>query len=583
MLRKEKDSCMYTLRPYQREAVEAVYRHLREKDTNPCVVIPTAGGKSLCLAQVAKDAAEVWHGRVLILAHVKELVEQNAAKIRSICPELRVGVYSAGLDSRDTREDVVVAGIQSVYNKADLFRPFDLVMVDECHLIPTDGEGRYRTVLAAERELNPHVRLIGWTATPYRTDGGLICKPENLLNEICYEVGVKDLIDQGFISKITSKGGKTKPDLSHLHIRAGEFVAEDVEKAMGDERIVRSACREIVERTRERHTCLIFCTSVAHCKAVAKLVSEFSGEECAIVTGETPPDVRSRTIARLRGECVSTDLFGGVEPPLRYCCNVAVMTTGTDIPNIDTVALLRPTASAGLLVQMIGRGFRLSPKTGKTECLVLDYGKNLERFGPIDMIDVRDPKRSSESKPLVKECPGCQTLVRLPVMRCPDCGYEFPSKEKEKREHEERASSVGVISGEVTEDEWDVEFSDACVWEKRGAPPGTPRTVRVTYYLALNHSVSEWLCPEHTGYARRKFEKWWREHAAPECPMPTTAEEVTEHFFAGMIRTVNRIKVRRVAGQKFPEIVGYELGNLKINEEHEGTGSELDDYDDLPF
>lgn len=574
---------MYTLRPYQQEAVDAVYRHLREKDTNPCVVIPTAGGKSLCLAQVAKDAVEKWHGRVLILAHVKELVEQNAEKIRWICPDLNVGIYSAGLDSRDTKEDVVVAGIQSVYNKADLFRPFDLVMVDECHLIPNDGEGRYRTFIALEKKLNPYVRLIGWTATPYRTDGGLICKPENLLNEICYEVGVKDLIEQGYISKITSKGGRMKPDLSHLHMRAGEFVAEDVEKAMGEERIVRSACREIVERTRERRTCLIFCTSVAHCKAVAKLISEFSGEECAIVTGETPPDVRSRTIARLRGECVSTDLFGGVKQPLRYCCNVAVMTTGTDIPNIDTVALLRPTASAGLLVQMIGRGFRLSPKTGKTECLVLDYGKNIERFGPIDMINIREPKRSTESKPLVKECPECQTLVRLPIMRCPECGHEFPSKEKSERGHEERASSVGVISGEITEEECDVEFSDACVWEKRGAVPGTPRTVRVTYYLALNHSVSEWLCPEHTGYARRKFERWWREHAAPECPMPSTAEEAAEHFFAGMVRSVKRIRVRQIAGTKFSEIVGYEMGGFEADEKYQGAGSEVDDCDDLPF
>ena len=71
---------MYTLRPYQREAVEAVYAHLRGKDTNPCVVIPTAGGKSLCIAEVAKDAVTLWGGRVMILAHVKELVEQNAAK-----------------------------------------------------------------------------------------------------------------------------------------------------------------------------------------------------------------------------------------------------------------------------------------------------------------------------------------------------------------------------------------------------------------------------------------------------------------------------------------------------------------------
>ena len=165
---------MYTLRPYQSDAVDSVYRHLREKDTNPCVVIPTAGGKSLCIAQVAKDAVTKWNGRVMILAHVKELVEQNEGKLKSICPELPVGVYSAGLDSRDTQQPVVVAGIQSVYNKIEAFKPFDLVMIDEVHMVPPDGEGRYRTFLEAAKRVNPRVRLIGWTATPYRTQGGLI-------------------------------------------------------------------------------------------------------------------------------------------------------------------------------------------------------------------------------------------------------------------------------------------------------------------------------------------------------------------------------------------------------------------------
>ena len=126
---------MYTLRPYQREAVEAVYAHLRGKDTNPCVVIPTAGGKSLCIAEVAKDAVTLWGGRVMILAHVKELVEQNAAKLKNICPELPVGIYSAGLDSRDISQPVIVAGIQSVYNRIEAFRPFDLVMIDEVHMV----------------------------------------------------------------------------------------------------------------------------------------------------------------------------------------------------------------------------------------------------------------------------------------------------------------------------------------------------------------------------------------------------------------------------------------------------------------
>ena len=144
---------MYDLRPYQRDAVNAVYEHLRDKDTNPCVVIPTAGGKSLCIAQVAKDAVTLWGGRVMILAHVKELVEQNAGKLKSICPDLDVGVYSAGLDRRDVVQPVVVAGIQSVYNRIDEFKPFDLVMIDECHLIPPDGEGRYRTFLDAAKKV----------------------------------------------------------------------------------------------------------------------------------------------------------------------------------------------------------------------------------------------------------------------------------------------------------------------------------------------------------------------------------------------------------------------------------------------
>ena len=575
---------MYVLRPYQKDAVEAVYRHLREKDTNPCVVIPTAGGKSLCIAEVAKDAATKWNGRVMILAHVKELVEQNSAKLRSICPELKVGVYSAGLESRDTQEPVVVAGIQSVYNRIDIFpKPFDLIMIDEVHMVPSEGEGRYRTFLEAARRMNPNVRLIGWTATPYRTQGGLICKPENLLNEVCYEIGVKELINRGYISKVTAKSGRNSPDTAGLHIRAGEFVAEDVESLMGEGRLVASACSEIVELTRNRQACLIFCTSVEHCKKVASEIARISGEECAIVTGDTPDGERDETIRRLRGESISTDLFGTMLKPLKYCCNVSVLTTGTDIPRLDTIALLRPTNSPGLLVQMVGRGFRLSPETGKKECLVLDYGRNIERHGPIDMIKVKEPGQGG-GEPLAKVCPQCRAIVNLSLMLCPECGYQWPRKEPERAAHEARAANVGILSGEVTVDKFLVKYTSYQVWEKRGAPPGAPRTVRVTYDIDYLTHYSEWLCPEHTGYARRKFERWWREHAHPDCPMPRTAEEVCEHGFAGMLREVKEITVRRVSGEKYPEITGYELGDFPIVEKCEGdTQGEEDPYDDIPF
>ncbi len=578
---------MYELRPYQKDAVEAVYKHLREKDTNPCVVIPTAGGKALCIAQVAKDAVTKWGGRVMILAHVKELVEQNAAKLKAICPELPVGVYSAGLDSRDTKEPVVVAGIQSVANKADAFKPFDLVLVDECHLIPPDGEGRYRTFIEAERRLNPRVRLVGWTATPYRTQGGLICKPENLLNEVCYEVGVKELINRGYISRITARAGKVKADTDALHVRAGEFVAEDVERVMGEDRLVNSACREIVELTKDRKACLVFCASVAHCRKVAEQISRLSGEECAVVTGETPADEREETIRRLRGEAVKADLFAD-KPPLRYCCNVSVLTTGTDIPRLDTIALLRPTNSPGLLVQMVGRGFRLSPETGKRECVVLDYGRNIERHGPIDMIRVGERGHGTGER-LAKECPNCRTLVNLSVMLCPECGHEWPRKEPERASHEATAAKAAILSGEVTVETFPVTHVSYQVWEKRGALPSAPKTVRVTYDVDYLTHYSEWLCPEHTGYARRKFEKWWREHARPECMVPETAADVCECELAGMLREVKSITVRFVSGQKYPEVVGCEVGEFVGGELEMGNGGEGGeneeeiDYDDLPF
>lgn len=576
---------MLNLRPYQSDSIVAVYNHLRTKNNNPCVVIPTAGGKSICIAQVAKDAVTKWNGRVLILAHVKELVEQNAKELQGICPELPVGIYSAGLDRRDTEENVIVAGIQSIYNKVDQFKPFDLVMVDEVHMVPPDGEGRYQTFLQAAKRMNPNVRLIGWTATPFRTQGGLICKPENLFNEICYEANVRDLINDGYISKITAHCGTVRADLDNLHIRAGEFIPDEVEKAMGEDRLVASACREIVEKTKDRKACLIFCTSIEHCTKVARMISQFSGEECAIVTGDTSPADRELIISRMKGEKVPLDLFGNCAPPLKYCCNVSVLTTGTNIRRLDTIALLRPTASAGLFIQMVGRGFRLSPETGKTECLVLDYGKNIERFGPIDSIKIKEPPSGGNHEPLAKECPECHNMVSLSTMICPECGYQFPAPERDRRMHEAHADNAAILSGEVSVEAVDVVRTDFEVWEKRGAAPGAPKTVRVTYWTDMVNRHSEWLCPEHTGYARSKFDRWWRSHARAECPVPESAEDVCEFNFMGMVRETKRITLRYIAGNRYPEIIDYDLGDFPVPQPsaEEAQPESYDDFDDLPF
>ena len=554
------------LRPYQQAAVDAVYEYLRSKETNPCVVLPTGTGKSLVLAQIAKDAVEKWNGRVLILAHVKELLEQNADKIRKLCPELKIGIYSAGLKSRDTTEQVIVAGIQSMYNKACELDAFDLVVVDEAHAISSEGDGMYRTFLSDMKVINPHVRVIGLTATPFRLKGGLICKPENILNEICYEAGLKEMIQQGYLSPLISRAGRAEANLANLHIRGGEFISDEVAAAMDNDALVTSACREIVELTRDRKSVLIFTASVDHCKHVAEKIQAFSGKECAIVTGDTSPAERAEIIARFKGEFIPADLFGTPKPPLKFLANVNVLTTGFDAPNTDCVVMLRPTNSPGLLIQCAGRGTRLSPETGKSSCLFLDYGGNILRHGPLDMIKVKEPGSGKGGDAPAKKCPQCLALIHAGYTACPECGYVFPPKENNDK-MTQTASSAGVISGQVDYTDYEVLDVYYCVHEKRGADPDAPKTMRVDYQVGFNEFKSEWVCPEHTGYARGKFEKWWHERAALGCPMPRSAREAVSLANEGLLAAPESITVKTIAGERFERVTGFRLKERPVMRE----------------
>ena len=250
---------MAELRYYQRDAVLATYRHLREKKTNPCIEITVGGGKSWVAAQIMSDTVKAWGGRVILLCHVKELLEQDLEKLNILSPDVRTGMYSAGFGKYDTDAPAIVAGIQSVYSKAEIFGHRDICIVDEAHMIQPNDEGMYGTFVEGLRKVNPKIRFIGMTATPYRLKGGLICQPQNLFNEISYSIGLKELIDKGFLSKLVAKSGRVVANLDNLHVRAGEFVAEEVEAAMMEDRVVASACREIVELTRERRSVIVFC------------------------------------------------------------------------------------------------------------------------------------------------------------------------------------------------------------------------------------------------------------------------------------------------------------------------------------
>ncbi len=528
------------LRYYQADAKQAVYDHLQKRDDNPCVVIPTGGGKTPLLASICNDVHTLWQGRAMILAHVRELLEQARDKIILTNPFLPVGVYSAGLKSREKRMPITIAGIHSVYKRACEFDPFDLIIVDEAHLIPADGQGMYQTFLKDAKIVNPNLRIIGLTATPYRLDVGEICGPENILNEICYEVGVKELIRDGFLCRVKSRAGAKRADLSGVHVRGGEFIADEMSAAFDQDSLVDSACREIIELSEGRKGILVFCSSIAHGQHVQAKLKEL-GQIPGFVCGETPDDERDELIGAFKAQ------------RLRWMVNVNVLTTGFDAEHIDCVALLRGTLSPGLYYQMVGRGFRLFPE--KKDCLILDYGSNIERHGPVDSIKRKRKGGSGSGVTPVRECPGCHCLIHAGYSACPECNYVFPSTRDAN--HGTKASGAGVISGETTDTEHQVRKIRYTLHRKRNADDEAPPTLRVDYSIGWEKWQSEWVCIEHQGFARRKAEQWWK--ARSEVPIPNTVEEAILLANAGALAVPKSITVRETAGEKFDRIIKAEI------------------------
>jgi DNA repair protein RadD len=493
----------FKLRDYQQEAVTAVFNYLQRGGRAPLVEVPTGGGKSAILGEIVRRVVGEHGGRVLVATHRKELIAQDERAILNVWPDgrRRVGVYSAGLGRREIR-DCVVGGVQSLARRARELGHVDVVIIDEAHLVSASEGTQYGKLLGALREANPDLVLVGLTATPYRLDQGLLTQGEGaLFKSIVYRTDIKRLIADGYLSPLVTQTGSASINLDNVRTRAGDYVTADLELAADVDEITDKVAQDIADSGR-RHV-LAFGVSVAHAHRLRNAI-QMSGLSCETVVGDTPD--RADILERFkRGE-------------LNAIASCDVLTTGFDAPLVDCVALVRPTQSVALYVQMVGRGSRVAP--GKGDAIILDYGGNIARHGPIDAVAIKSQAKTGGGSAPVKVCAQCGAECAAGVRACTECDHPFPPPERKASESASRrailsdGNPVEAERREVTRMEYSEHTSNSSGMTMLRADyygPGTPS--------AYHPIVSEYVCLEHDGFARVKADQWWMLHA-PDVQAP---------------------------------------------------------------
>ena len=515
-------------REYQNFAVASIYEYFGKFSGDPVLAMPTGTGKSVVIAMFLKGVFESFKGqKVVVATHVKELIQQNYDKLMDLWPHAPAGINSAGLKQRDWHHPIIFAGVKSIARDVKSLGFVTLLLIDEAHLVSPDEETSYRQIIKALREINPNLKVIGFTATPWRLGHGRITE-DGIFTDVCFDMTTMDafrwLVEEGYMAPLVPKQTKYKLDVTGVHMRGGEFAANELQLKVDKNEVTQAALMEAVQIGHDRHHWLCFASGVEHANHVADMLNDMGISAIAI---HSKMGDKERDAAIL-------DFKAG-----KYRCavNNNILTTGFDFPAIDFIIVLRPTASTVLWVQLLGRGtrplyapgFDVTTKEGrkaaiaasqKQNCLVADFARNTARLGPIDDPVIPKKKGKGGGSAPVKICPSCDCYNHTSARQCFYCGAEFPLIVKIG----DSASELDLMRGaadmpvvEVVDVQW-VEY----VLHQR---VGRPDAIRVNYYCGLQR-YNDFVCLEHDGFAARKAREWWRTRSHGT-PPDTTAEALT--------------------------------------------------------
>ena len=486
------------LRKYQHDAVQAFFLHHLENPGQPTIIsVPTGGGKTVIMAQIIKTIlGNNPESRGILISHVKELVEQSyrtcmRVAINENLSADQIGIYAAKMNRREIRK-LTVASIQSIYKKANDFGRLDYIIIDEAHMVSPNEETMYRKFISAVKVRNSHVYILGLTATPFRTVSGMIYGgADKFFSSCCYHINVNELIEEKYLCPLVTRGIGTLEDLKKIKIRNGDYNQSELNTKMENQVVVTESVNEAIVKATGRKHILVFCTSILHGEMTLQKLKDLGEKSSSLITGKDNTMLRNYKISSFKNG------------NLRWLINIGVLTTGFDAPHIDCVVLFRPTASKGLFYQMVGRGLRTHES--KQDCLILDFGNNAVRLGPIDEYEC-DKFGNELPTPKTKECKECGFVHSVGLKVCPSCGYKEPEDEEIKKINVSMRVTPGdILSGKRSKKRrYQVINSIYEVYRKDSSNPPCVREIHdtilgdtiISYHSLMKHMevpLIEWL------------------------------------------------------------------------------------------
>lgn len=533
-------------RYYQDDAIRSLWDYFERFEYqagNPLVVMPTGTGKSLVIGGFLHEACQRFpFTRAMMLTHSSKLVKQNFATACKIWPTAPIGVYCDKLKRKELGAPITFGTINSAVNKAAAFGFIDFLLIDEAHMVSPSEKTMYQKLIAVLKRTNPFLKVIGFTATPFRMKQGMLIEPGSIFTDICYDISdfesFNRLLAEGFMTRLVVPANlSTQIDISSVRVTGGEFNQKDLARVSDQERITRAAIEETLAHGADRKHWVVFATDIAHCEHVAAILNEMGVSAVAVHSGnkEFPLD-EDEADKRL-------ELFEAGK--VTALVNNNQLTTGYDFAGIDLILVLRAVMSPGLWVQMLGRGTRCVFAPGfdldtvigrlsaimagpKQSCLVMDFAGNRRRLGPInDPIKPNPKKKGPPGDAPFKICPNikCQCYQHASARFCSECGTLFPIRTK----LEEEFATDDIIRGMGKPEEPEemilhrlkVDSVDYALHRPRD---GRPPSLLVTYGCGFR-KFKEYVCLQHGGYPQQKARDWWMTRNPGTLTIPDTVAE----------------------------------------------------------